>query len=107
MEKYICKYCGRKGTKEELLHHICKRGIEKHYEDEDESFLSTLILVDAITSFDLDSHGSEGPVEPLQGGGGEFGGGGASGEFGSSESESSESESSESESDSSCDSDGG
>jgi hypothetical protein len=102
--KYICKYCGRKGTKDELLHHICKRGIEKHYE-EDESFLSTLILVDAITSFES-SHEHE--SEPLEGGGGEFSGGGASGDFGSSESESSDSGSDfDSESDSSCDSDGG
>jgi hypothetical protein len=84
-----------------LFHHICKRGIEKHYEDEDESFLSTLILVDAITSFEPESHGSE--PEPLEGRGGEFSGGGASGEFESSES----SDSSDSDSSDSGDSGGG
>jgi len=86
MEKYICKHCGKKGTKEELLHHICKRGIEKHYEDEDDSFLNSLILVGAITSFEPEPHSSE--PEPLEGGGGEFSGGGASGDFGESESSS-------------------
>jgi len=89
MELYLCKKCGKKGTKEELRHHICK-GFEKHYEeDDDDAFLDTLLVVGAISSLgepsesiDIPDPTPEPSIEP---GGGEFGGGGASSDFGSSD----------------------
>ena len=67
---YICKYCGRKGSTDELLHHICKRGVEKHYEEEDSTFLSTLILVDV---FGETAPSDPEPAPEVEGGcGGEF-----------------------------------
>lgn len=90
MELYLCKKCGKKGTKEELRHHVC-RGLEKHHEDDDD-FLNTLLLVGAISSLgepsdsiDIPDSAPEPSIEP---GGGEFGGGGASGEFDSGSSDS-------------------
>jgi hypothetical protein len=83
IKRYICKLCGKQGTKDALRHHICKRGIEKHYEpdkDDDSGYLNTLLYVDAITLLGNESefHESEPEIKP---GGGEFLGGGASGEY--------------------------
>jgi uncharacterized membrane protein YgcG len=98
---YECKVCGKRGTKEQLRHHICTDGGIAEYESEDH-FLEAILLLGLMDQGDGGGIGedlptpSEPPIEP---GGGEFGGGGASGDFGESESpeiESSESESGES-----------
>jgi hypothetical protein len=80
VEMYKCKYCGKKGTKEQLRNHFCP-SVGHRYMDDDDDFLKTLILLDLVSESFYESPTPSEPEHSIEPGGGEFSGGGASGDY--------------------------
>jgi hypothetical protein len=84
---YKCKFCDKTGTKQQLKDHGCVVNRVPDSTDDDSYFMSTLILISAMSSeSDMSVVPSSGP--DISDGGGEFSGGGASDSYGSSDSDS-------------------